>query len=141
MSRKAKYSWLRNLILAILATGSDIHGYIIYKRIENIVGEKWKPSIGTFYRVLVKLREEGLIECYRQNRRNICKITDKGIDYILSNIVSHLPKFIGILSEILSAYRQILSSKKMEMPLEIKVKLNRLIEVLSIENHKTFKNS
>jgi DNA-binding PadR family transcriptional regulator len=141
MARKAKYSWLRNLILAILATSSDIHGYIIYKRIENIVGERWKPSIGTFYRVLVNLREEKLIECYKQNRRNICKITDKGVDYILSNIASHLPKFIGILSETLSAYRQILSSKKMEMPLEIKVKINRLIEVLSTENHKTSKNS
>lgn len=111
MVERVRYSWVKNLILAILLNGGVMHGYAMYKRVEEIVGTKWRPSIGTFYRFLSELRNEGLINCSKQGRKTTCSITDKGVEYLSSNVLEHLPKFVGVLNEVLTAYIHIANFK------------------------------
>lgn len=128
--KRARYSWLKNLILAILASGEVMHGYVIYKRIEEAVGARWRPSIGTFYRILMRLRNEGMIECYKQNRRTVCKISDKGLNYMIDEISLHLPKFLGVINEVLKAYVYVVKNRNTNMDLDTVNKLKKLMNTV-----------
>jgi len=62
--RKAYRSALRIHVLGIIIMNNRVHGYGIYKQIlENtgLVERFGRPSVGTIYRVLNNLVEEGLI--------------------------------------------------------------------------------
>ncbi|MEM2389266.1 MAG: PadR family transcriptional regulator [Ignisphaera sp.] len=126
MVRRTRYSWLKNLVLSILSNGDPMHGYMIYKRIEDAVGVRWKPSIGTFYRLLARLRDDGLINCFKQNRRTVCRITDRGIEHIVNEVLTHLPKFIGVLNEILSAYLYIVRMRSTGVDPYIRERIEKL---------------
>lgn len=134
MGKRARYSWLRNLVLAILSNNDSAHGYVIYKRIEDAVGARWRPSIGTLYRVLARLRDEGLIECFKQNRRTVCKITDKGINHVVNEVLTHLPKFLGVMNEILNSYLSIVKSKNMKVDPDIHEKIQKLLHTIKQYN-------
>ncbi len=62
--RKAYRSALRIHVLGIIISNKNIHGYGIYKKIldnTRLIKRFGKPSIGTIYRVLNNLVEEGLV--------------------------------------------------------------------------------
>ena len=62
--RKAYRSALRIHVLGIIIRNKNIHGYGIYKKIldnTRLIKRFGKPSIGTIYRVLNSLVEEGLV--------------------------------------------------------------------------------
>lgn len=48
-------------VLLVLA-GRDLYGYAIMKAVEEQSGGRLRPEIGSLYRVLARLMEEGLVD-------------------------------------------------------------------------------
>ncbi|MHA1829791.1 MAG: PadR family transcriptional regulator [Candidatus Heimdallarchaeaceae archaeon] len=63
-------------ILLILSKGST-YGYDLTKKIEDMTGF-WKPSPGSIYPALSKLKKKNLIKVKKQKRRIYYQITKKG---------------------------------------------------------------
>ncbi len=55
-----------------------LHGYKIREFVKSISGF-WTPSPGTLYPLLNAMREDGLIEMHTEGRRNIYRLTRKGM--------------------------------------------------------------
>jgi len=58
---KAK-GMLKAFMLGIIIQKGRVHGYEIYKDLIDLGKNKWRPSIGTIYRMLNEMVKEGLIE-------------------------------------------------------------------------------
>ncbi len=75
---------LKFVILGIIIGNERIHGYRIHKLMTEISRGRWKPSIGTTYRLLNELLREGYIsrEVEVRGRRRIIyyKATEKGLN-------------------------------------------------------------
>lgn len=123
---------LRHLILAVLATEAELHGYGIYKRIVYVTQSVWKPSIGTLYRTLNRMTHEGLVsKVVVSSRRVLYRITEKGLETLVEETLHHTTKSAGILSELIEAYRRIHSKGGLTtLPEELKERLLRLHRVL-----------
>ncbi len=71
--------FLKAHILYALSMG-EAHGYEIRQRIFRETGF-WRPSFGTLYPLLRKMREEGLIEVREEGpRRKVYALTAKGME-------------------------------------------------------------
>lgn len=132
MVRRRRTQVLRHLILAVLATNSQLHGYGIYKRIVYVTQSVWRPSIGTLYRTLNEMVNEGLI---RKNvsgsRRLQYEITDAGLESFLKETLPHATKSAGILTEFLEAYKEIRKRGDLsKLPDELVERLLRLRKAL-----------
>lgn len=126
---------LRHLILAVLTTNPQLHGYGIYKRIIYVTQSVWKPSIGTLYRTLNKMVNEGLIKKSNSSSRRLqYEITDAGLDTFVKETLPHAMKSAGILTEFLEAYKEI--RKKGNLPklpddlVERLIRLHKTLEEL-----------
>jgi len=128
--RRKKPSFLRVLILAILIKEGKLHGYLLYKRILHHTRMKWKPSIGTIYRTLNKMVEEGLISKHVENRRHSYAVTSKGIEYFIKNSKAPLTRMAGVMATILDAYLRIPVDKGTMLPKDLKERLRNLREIL-----------
>ena len=53
---------LKALMLGIVIQEGRVHGYRVYKRLMGFGAGRWRPSIGTIYRTLCEMVEEGLLE-------------------------------------------------------------------------------
>lgn len=88
MARKGIAPFLRLIVLSILITKGEQHGYAIYKDILSFTKEKWKPSIGTIYRILNTMSKEGLLEKQRLSvgRKKVItyRITSKGLEAFIN---------------------------------------------------------
>ncbi|MET1160611.1 MAG: PadR family transcriptional regulator [Thermoprotei archaeon] len=110
ISKHKKRSILKVLVLSTIIRRGELHGYGIYRELTDMGMENWKPSIGSLYRTLHKLREEGLIEdkeIMTKNRRKIrvYKATDKGINefiQIAQNFINKVEIGLSIILPTLS---------------------------------------
>lgn len=78
---------LRMLILGIIILRGRTHGYEVFKelrRLAELAGCKWNPSLGTIYRFLNEMVDEGLIiktEITKGKRSIACyEPTEKGVE-------------------------------------------------------------
>lgn len=78
---------LKVLMLGIIISRGEAHGYEIYRELVSNTQAKWRPSIGTIYRLLSEMEEEGLTvkkTIYRGRRRIVVySPTSKGINEFL----------------------------------------------------------
>ncbi len=112
--RKHLRSLLRIYILGIIIKNEKVHGYSIYKELleridESIYKKTGTPSIGTIYRILKELVEEGLVtkEERTKNGRKIIYYapTKKGIEEFLSISKMFITKVIMGLSLVIDVVK------------------------------------
>ncbi len=112
--KKHLRSLLRIYILGIIIKNEKIHGYSIYKELlkridESIYKKTGTPSIGTIYRILKELVEEGLVtkeEKIKNGRKIIYyEPTKKGIEEFLSISKMFITKVIMGLSLVIDVIR------------------------------------
>lgn len=129
---KRRTQVLRHLILAVLATNPQLHGYGIYKRIVYVTQSVWKPSIGTLYRTLNKMVNEGLVRKKSSDYRRLeYEITSTGLEVFVKETLPHATKATGILTEFLEAYKEIRKRGYLsELPDELVERLHRLRKAL-----------
>ena len=123
-------SFLKLLLLAILINEGELHGYALYKRILNITQMRWKPSIGTIYRLLNEMTERELILKSVKKRKHGYTITSKGLEYFAENSKIPITRVTGMLATILEAYFKITKEKPEMIAEDINERLKALKEVL-----------
>ncbi len=77
------------LVMAVLASRGEAHGYEIMKSIEEITEGKWRPAPGSLYPLLMSLESEGLIECRSVGGgrvRKVCRLTREGTRYFIEEV-------------------------------------------------------
>ncbi|OXS52822.1 hypothetical protein B1A99_32020 [Cohnella sp. CIP 111063] len=60
----------------------NMHGYQMMKSLEEQSGGTYKPSAGSIYPTLQMLRDQGLVEAYKEEGKKIFRITDEGRQYL-----------------------------------------------------------
>ncbi|MEO3993058.1 MAG: PadR family transcriptional regulator [Desulfurococcaceae archaeon TW002] len=132
MVRRKRTQVLRYLILAVLATNPQLHGYGIYKRIVYVTQAVWKPSIGTLYRTLNEMVNEGLVKKKSSGYRRLeYEITSTGLEIFIKETLPHATKSAGILTEFLEAYKEIRKRGNLpKIPDELVERLHRLHKAL-----------
>lgn len=127
---RRKAPFLKLLILSILVVKNSMHGYAIYKDILLYTKEKWRPSIGTIYRVLNAMNKEGLLvkKKIRLGGRTISQytITKKGIQVFIEMSRPMLMKMTAILSTFIEAYRRLLKEYDEKLDREVVERLMKL---------------
>ncbi|OYT40688.1 MAG: hypothetical protein B6U89_01205 [Desulfurococcales archaeon ex4484_58] len=87
MGKCVKKGILKILLLSIIIKHQKIHGYRIYKELMDLSMDRWKPSIGTLYRLLNELAQENLVkkeETFSGNRRIVYyEATNAGVEEFL----------------------------------------------------------
>ncbi|EFV14899.2 PadR family transcriptional regulator [Segniliparus rugosus] len=68
---------LRAAILTLLAE-EPLHGYELMRRISERSNGAWRPSPGSIYPALAKLRDEGFVLIEEQDGRKTAKLTEAG---------------------------------------------------------------
>jgi DNA-binding PadR family transcriptional regulator len=68
---------LRAAILTLLAE-EPLHGYELMRRISERSGGAWRPSPGSIYPALAKLRDEGLVLISEEDGRKTARLTEAG---------------------------------------------------------------
>ncbi|MGL6234270.1 MAG: PadR family transcriptional regulator [Segniliparus sp.] len=68
---------LRAAILTLLAE-EPLHGYELMRRISERSDGAWRPSPGSIYPALAKLRDEGLVLIEEEDGRKTAKLTEAG---------------------------------------------------------------
>lgn len=131
---KKKSPFLKLLVLALLITKGSMHGYAIYKEIIVHTKEKWRPSIGTIYRVLNEMYREGFLEknVLKTSGRRVVQytITDRGVQTFIDTSKHLLPKMSTILATFIEAYKVVSEKKDWKPGDELVNKLSRLSKVI-----------
>ncbi|WFO75949.1 PadR family transcriptional regulator [Desulfurococcaceae archaeon MEX13E-LK6-19] len=134
---KRKAPFLKLLILAVLVVKGSMHGYAIYKDIVFHTKEKWKPSIGTIYRILNEMNREGLLEkkILKSSGRKISQytITEKGMKVFIETSRPTLIKMSTILTTFIEAYKKLLEERGEKLNKEAVDRLTKLNN--AIENY------
>jgi len=84
------------LVLYVLKE-KPLHGYGVMQRINELIGWGYSPSPGIVYPTLQLLEDMEYVSSYKDGRKTVYKITDKGI--------SILEEKKDVLSEFLSSIR------------------------------------
>ena len=92
---------LKLLVLALALSRGEVHGYEVYKTIGELTGGRWRPSLGTIYRVMNEMVEEGLLEkrtSYEGRRQvGLYSPTVKGAAHFLESSTEYLRRIaIGV---------------------------------------------
>ena len=122
--------FLRVLTLAILINEERLHGYSIYKRILYHTHMKWKPSIGTIYRTLNEMVQEGLVTKRSEKRRYSYAITRKGVEYFIENSRALMTKMAGVLATMIEAYLKMIADRPDILTKSIGERLRNLRDIL-----------
>ncbi|MHC1601295.1 MAG: PadR family transcriptional regulator [Candidatus Nezhaarchaeales archaeon] len=122
--------FLRVLTLAILINEKELHGYSIYKKILYHTHMKWKPSIGTIYRILNEMVQEGLVTKRAEKRRYSYAITHEGIEYFIENSRIPMTKMAGVLATMIEAYLKMINDRPDILTRSVGERLRNLREVL-----------
>jgi len=84
LNRVGKRGLMKILLLSTILKYGRVHGYKIYKELVESSSMKWNPSIGTIYRILNNMTNEGYVEKEIENIGNrrivYYKATDKGLE-------------------------------------------------------------
>ena len=131
---QGRCSFLELLILAILISEGGLHGYALYKRILSITQMHWKPSIGTIYRLLNDMADEGIVLKSARGRKHSYSITPKGLEYFIRNSRTPLTRKAGVLATVLEAYFRIAEQEPGIVTDDLKERLRALKSVL--EKHR-----
>jgi DNA-binding PadR family transcriptional regulator len=59
-----------------------MHGYQLIQQMAERSSGVWRPSPGSIYPTLSQLADEGLIQLYSEEGRNVASLTDAGKAYI-----------------------------------------------------------
>jgi len=118
---------LKGIILASAIESEEIYGYEVYKKILKLTEGKWKPSLGTIYRILNELSEQGLLSRIEETKRQrpiiYYKITDKGIKEFLNIARAYLERISLGLTIVLDSLKKIKEQKgKLDPETENKLK-------------------
>jgi len=100
----------------------------------EITRMRWKPSIGTIYRLLNNMAGRGLISKNVENRKHSYSITPKGLEYFTENSKIPLIRKAGVLATILKAYFTIAGEKSIVITDDLKERLRILNNIL--EEHR-----
>ena len=123
---------LKVLALALTLIHDGIHGYELCRKISELSGGKWVPSMGTIYRILNELAKEGYLirnEEGRGERQLVTyRITDKGIEFLAKNIPNILRKNYLGMKIILGAYIKMMRRNSDKVIMENEV-INYLKEI------------
>ena len=115
-----KIALLKGIILACTIEAGEIHGYDVYKRILELTQGKWKPSIGTIYKILNEMAKQGLLERteIRKGQRIIVyyKVTDKGIREYIGFVKIFLERYRICLTLVLNTLKVIKQIKGIRDP-------------------------
>lgn len=87
------YGTLDLLILRTLETMGNMHGYALARRIEQVSGEALQLSQGSIYPALIRLQQEGWIDCTwgvsETNRKvKFYSLTESGRKQVLVEIAN-----------------------------------------------------
>ncbi len=123
-------SFLKVLMLAILISEGELHGYLLYKRIIEFTCMRWRPFIGTMYRLLNDMVREGLVIKRSEGRRYSYVITPKGVEYFIRNSKAPIMRMAGVLTKILEAHLKLPKDASELLTKELRERLKSLIEVL-----------
>jgi DNA-binding PadR family transcriptional regulator len=95
--------WNRGIIFFIILTMAK-DGPIYGNQVSNLISERtegaWKPSAGSIYPALERLKRRGLIESYKEDGKVMYRITDKGSAFVSKIRERHferspISKFMG----------------------------------------------
>ncbi len=110
--------FLKNIITGIVISRGETHGYEIYRELLRIGRGKWKPSIGTIYRVLGEMVEEGCLDkrIVVRGRRKIIyyRATEKGIEEFLKATNEFVNKILLLEDLIVKALDKISNTSREE---------------------------
>ena len=85
--RRKALAILKQAIIAVIIREKKIHGYGVYKELLHITRSRWRPSLGTIYRVLNEMVNEKLITrtMTRKGDRKIFyySVTNEGLRYFI----------------------------------------------------------
>ncbi len=99
---------LKVLALALALINDGIHGYELCRRISELSGGKWVPSIGTIYRILNELAKEGYLSRSEEGRGErqviIYRLTEEGMNFLVSKLPCILRKNYLGMKIVLEAY-------------------------------------
>ncbi len=127
---KRRSSVIKHLALASLVSRGKLHGYALYKEILYHVEPVWRPSIGTFYRVLGEMVKLGLIERRVSSGRAIYAITNAGLEALANETPPHTAKMASILTQMLKAYSKLPNRNEILSNPAIKDRLEMLKKTL-----------
>ncbi len=69
---------LPRVLLAVIGSIGEGHGYTIMQELKQRVGGGWKPSPGAIYPALLSLEEAGLITADERDGNRVYRLTDQG---------------------------------------------------------------
>ena len=78
MTRIFNRGELKQVLLAIVASLGEGHGYAIMQELQQRVGHDWRPSPGAIYPALLALEESGLIESAEKDGLRTYRPTEQG---------------------------------------------------------------
>ncbi|MNZ66511.1 Transcriptional regulator YqjI [compost metagenome] len=64
----------------------NMHGYQMMKALEDQSGGTYKPSAGSIYPTLQMLRDQGLVQAFKQDGKKVFEITDDGKVYLRNEL-------------------------------------------------------
>ncbi len=110
--------FLKNIITGIVISRGETHGYEIYRELIRIGRGRWKPSIGTIYRVLGEMVEEGCLDkrIIVKGKRKIIyyRATEKGIEEFLKATNEFVNKILLLEDLIVKALDKISNNSREE---------------------------
>ncbi len=123
---------LKALMLGIAIQEGRVHGYMVYKRLVGFGGGRWRPSIGTIYRMLNEMVEEGLLErrVEARGRRSVAYYTptERGVSEFLERSRTFLERVQTGLSLLTATLKRLRSMGVVDVEVEERVKkLHRLL--------------
>ncbi len=128
---KAK-GMLKAFMLGIIIQKGRVHGYEIYKDLIDLGKNKWRPSIGTIYRMLNEMVKEGLIEKQEiiEGKRTVIyyRPTQQGIiEFVVRSKLFLEKVYLGL--SLLTATLQELKKAGMSDE-ELEQKVRKILELL-----------
>ena len=78
MTRIFSRGELKQVLLSVVGSLEEGHGYAIMQELQRRVGTDWRPSPGAIYPALIALEESGLIAGVDRNGLRIYSLTDDG---------------------------------------------------------------
>ncbi len=133
--RGRKVAWVKAALLAYGIVRGEFYGYEAYKMFMEAGGQRWRPSIGTIYKTLAEMVEEGLLSrrsVRRTPRRTVhlYSVTDKGIEAYLEKALDYADKTAFWLALVVGSLAR-LEERGFRTPANIVEKLGRLCRAAS----------
>ena len=136
MARRSRLAWVKAALLAYGVVKGEFYGYEAYKLFIEAGGEKWKPSVGTIYKMLAEMVEEGLLErrgSWKTPRRMVYyyRVTSKGVETYVEKALRYADKTAFWLALVVESLVK-LEEQGYSTPRSVVDKLRRLCSAASL---------